>query len=176
MKDSPRGGRSTYEYAVVCHHRGCEALFVAQLFRSGRAVVAARGLLPWLREYCRRMGGPNVLVHIALLGFLLLTAACFSLLEPRRAVLYLLLVGWLFLPQFDGRFRVLILTSKAAFVPAVVLLGSITFDARWRRFRPRLFDLPMAVLCVGPFVSALSNELGAKEAVSAMLDATMTWG
>jgi len=122
------------------------------------------------------MGEDNVLVHIALLGFLPLTAACFSLLEPRRAVLSLLLVGWLFLPQFDGRYRVLILTSKAAFVPAVVLLGSITFDARWRRFRPRLFDLPMAVLCVGPFVSALSNELGAKEAVSAMLDATMTWG
>jgi hypothetical protein len=122
------------------------------------------------------MGEPNVIVPIALLAFVLLTAACFQLFEPQRAVLYLMLGGWLFLPHFDERFRALILTSKAAFVPAVVLLGSIIFDARWRRFRPRLFDLPMAVLCVGPFVTALSNDLGTKEAASAMLDATMTWG
>jgi hypothetical protein len=122
------------------------------------------------------MGEPNSFVPVALLGYALLTVACFRLFESRLAVLCSLLGGWLFLPQFDGHLKVLALSSKAAFVPAVVLLGSVVCDGRWRRFRPCMFDVPVAVLCLSPFVTAFSNDLGLKEASSATLDATMTWG
>jgi hypothetical protein len=123
------------------------------------------------------MGEPNFLVPVALVAFLLAVAACFSLLEPRRAVLSTLLGGWLFLPHFDGRFRFSYLTTKAMFVPAAVLLGSVLFDSgSWRRFRPRLADLPMLILCLEPFATALSNDLGAKEGAAATLETLMSWG
>lgn len=124
-----------------------------------------------------RMGQPNILVPVALVAFLLVVTGCFWLLGPRRTVLPALLAGWLFLPHFDGRFTFLVLHSKAAFVPAVVLLGSIVFDTgRWWSFRPRLLDLPMALLCVAPYATALHNDLGAYEGLSATLDAAMSWG
>jgi hypothetical protein len=123
------------------------------------------------------MGQPNVLVPVALVAFVLVVAGCFALLDPRRAVLSSLLGGWLFLPHFDGRFSFLVLHSKAAFVPAVVLLGSLAFDTgRWRHLRPRLLDLPVAVLCAAPFATALYNDLGAYEGLAATFDATMSWG
>lgn len=123
------------------------------------------------------MGQPNILVPIALVAFLALVGVCFALLEPRRAALSTMLAGWLFLPHFDGRLSFFVFHSKPAFVPAVVFLGSLAFDtARWRRFRPHLFDLPAALLCLAPFVTALQNGFGAYEAASATLEATASWG
>jgi hypothetical protein len=123
------------------------------------------------------MGQPNIFVPIALAAFLAAVAACFSLLSPRRAALSSLFGGWLFLPHFDGRFNFFILHSKAAFVSAAVLLGSIALDTeRWRRFRPRLLDLPMAILCLAPLATALHNDLGAYEALAATFDTAMAWG
>jgi hypothetical protein len=123
------------------------------------------------------MGEPNTLVPLALAAFLPAVAACFALLDARRAVLAAMLGGWLFLPVFDGNLDFLGMRSKMAFVSAAVLLGSITFDpARWRQFRPRLLDLPVAVLCAGPFATALANDLGLNEAASATFATTMTWG
>jgi len=129
------------------------------------------------RERLRRMGEPNVMVPIALVAFLLLVAVCFAFVEPRRAVLFTMLGGWLFLPHFDERYKFLILGSKATFVGAAVILGSLLLDGkRWRGFRPQLLDLPIAVLCLGPFVTSLYNDLGAYEAAAATFDSSMTWG
>jgi O-antigen ligase len=88
-----------------------------------------------------------------------------------------MLGGWLFLPHFDGRYKFLVLGSKASFVGAAVLLGSLVLDGnRWRTLRPRLLDLPIAVLCLGPFVASLYNGLGMNEAAAATFDSSMTWG
>jgi hypothetical protein len=123
------------------------------------------------------MGEPNIFLPIVLVAFLLATGTCFSRLDPRRAALSAMLGGYLFIPEFIDRYSFLALNSKQTFVPAVVLLGSIAFDSRrWRHFRPRLLDVPMAVLCAGPFATALHNDLGAYEAVAATFSATMAWG
>ncbi len=123
------------------------------------------------------MGEPNTFVFVALAAFLPFVAACFSLLAPRRAVLTAILCGSMFLPHFDARLSFLGLYTKAMFVPAVVFLGSLAFDARrWLTFRPRAADLPVLVLCLGRFMSALSNDLGLKEAVAATLEASLEWG
>lgn len=123
------------------------------------------------------MGQPNLLVPVALVAFALAVAVAFALLGPRQVVLPALLAGWLFLPHFDGRFDFLVLHSKAAFVSTIVLLGCLVFDTgRWRRFRPRLLDLPMAVLCLAPFATALHNNLGAYEGLAATVDAATSWG
>ena len=123
------------------------------------------------------MGEPNVIVPIALVVFLLVVGVSFAFVEPRRAVLVTTLGGWLFLPHFDERYKFLILGSKATFVGAAVLTGSLLLDGkRWRGFRPKILDLPVVVLCVGPFVTSLYNGLGAYEAAAATFDSAMTWG
>ncbi|HTP27794.1 MAG TPA: hypothetical protein VMK12_19355 [Anaeromyxobacteraceae bacterium] len=123
------------------------------------------------------MGTPNAFVYLALVAFPAAVALCFLLLPPRRALLATLIGGWLFLPHFDGQLRFSLFHTKAMYVPAVVLLGSIFFDStRWRSFRPRWIDLPMVLLCAQPFVTALNNSLGTYEAASAMFEAMMQWG
>jgi hypothetical protein len=122
-------------------------------------------------------GHPNILVPLALVGFIPVVVACFLWLGPRRAMLATILGGWLFLPQYDHWYDPPLLRTKAMFVPAVVLVVSLLLDmGRWRRLRPRLVDVPLLVLCVAPFVSALSNGLGYYEASSAAFEAVTTWG
>lgn len=123
------------------------------------------------------MGEPNLFVPVALAAFALAVAVCFSRLPPARAWLFCLLGGWLFLPHFDGRYRVSVLTTKGMFVAASVLLASLLFDRdRWRTFRPRILDLPLAALCLAPFATALANDLGLKEAGAAAAEVTLTMG
>lgn len=123
------------------------------------------------------MGQPNALVYAALVAFGILTVAAFSTMPPRRAFVVALLGGWIFLPHYDGQLTILKLHSKIVFVPAVVLLASLALDgARWRALRPQPLDLAVTALCIGPFFTALDNELGSKEAIAAAVDASLTWG
>jgi hypothetical protein len=121
--------------------------------------------------------GANVLVPIALLAFVPIALVCVKSLGPRRGVLASLVGGWLFLPTFDGVYDVPLIHSKGAFVPVVVLLASFLLDGRrWFGFRARLSDAPMAVLCLVPFASSLSNGLGAYDGAASTLNATLCWG
>jgi hypothetical protein len=128
------------------------------------------------------MGAPNLLVPVALVGFVLATAVSFRRAHPRRAVLAALLGGSMFLPDIarSGPFGLsfpLILNGKAVFVPVVVFVCSVVFDTgRWLRFRPRLIDVPVAVLCLASFATAISNDLGLKEATAFAIDTAMAWG
>lgn len=122
-------------------------------------------------------GSPNAFFQIALAAFVPITFASLWLLGPRRGVIASLLGGWLFLPTFFMSIGPPMLHNKAMFVPAVVLAASLVLDARrWFRFRPVALDIPVAILCVGPFITALANNLGGYEASSAAFSACMTWG
>lgn len=122
--------------------------------------------------------GPNILVGTSLLLYPLAVAWAFSSLGPRRGVLASVLGGWLFLPSFDAAFggRIPVIHTKAAFVPAVVLLVALLLDgARWRRLRPRLIDLPVLVLALSPLGASLSNDLGLYDGVAATVATAMVW-
>jgi len=123
------------------------------------------------------MNSPTVLVPLALAAFVPFVVGCFVHFHPRRAVLVSLLAGWLFLPTFDNGYLVPVLHAKVMFVPAVVFLASLGFDrSRWRRFRPRLVDLPIAVVCFSGFLSSLANDLGPYDGGSAVFEMSMIWG
>jgi hypothetical protein len=123
------------------------------------------------------MEAANLLVPIALGAFVPVTFACLLRLGPRRGVIASLLGGWLFLPNFDGYFEVPLLHTKAAFVPAVVLLASFVLDGhRWRMFRPRLLDVPIALLCVVPLASSLANDLGVYDGCAVVFHMMLCWG
>ena len=98
------------------------------------------------------MGEASITVPIVLVVFLVVGASSFAWMDGRRALLLSMLGGWLFLPHFDGRFKFPVLNSKQAVVGAALLAGSVLFDSgRWRTFRPKWLDLPMAVFCLVPF-------------------------
>jgi len=119
----------------------------------------------------------NNLVPIALVAFVPVVFASLARLGPRRGVIASLLGGWLFLPSFDEYLDVPLVHTKAAFVPAVVLLASFLLDGhRWRRFRPRLLDAPIALLCVVPMASSLANGLGAYDGFAEVFNTTLCWG
>ena len=108
------------------------------------------------------MSEPNVVLYIALIAYLPFVAACFWILGGRRGMLVSLLAGWLFLPWFSpvGR-SIPLLHGKDMFVPAIVLAASLLLDGQaWRGFRPRLLDLPVAVICLSPLFTSLANDFG----------------
>ncbi len=123
------------------------------------------------------MGTPNFFVPVALSAFLVAVAVAFWIYSPRRAALSTLVGGWMFLPHYDGRYRFLAMYGKEMFVAGAVLAASLYFDFRsWQRLRPRLLDVPVGLFCVLPFITALDNGLGVKEAGSATWEAFFTWG
>jgi hypothetical protein len=123
------------------------------------------------------MDEPSIIVPIVLAAFLVAGTTSFALLEGRRALLWTMFGGWLFLPQFNDRFKLPVLDSKGAVIGATLLVGSFLFDTgSWRAFRPRWLDLPMAIFCLWPFGTAIHNDLGSYEATAATLASALTWG
>jgi O-antigen ligase len=119
----------------------------------------------------------NFLVPAALALFVPATYQAIRALGPRRGVLAALLGGWLFLPVFEGHLSVPYAGSKMTFVSTVVLAVALAVDYRsFARVRLRWADLPALTMCLGPFATALSNDLGPNEAASSALASTLAWG
>ena len=124
------------------------------------------------------MDQPSVFLYIALIAYLPFVATCFWTLGGRRGMLVSLLAGWLFLPWFSRVGRgIPLLHSKEAFVPAIVLAASILIDwSSWRKFRPKLLDLPIAVICTSPLLTSLVNDLGWYDGGSSAFESLLKWG
>jgi hypothetical protein len=117
-------------------------------------------------------------VYVALYGWPLLALVLFSLLRPRRAVLASMILGWLFLPVATIKFASGIPEySKITAVCLGTLLGVVVFDLRrLLAFRPHWADLPMAIWCLSPFASSVTNDLGPYDGMSAIFLQTVEWG
>ena len=119
----------------------------------------------------------NALVPIAMFGWIPAVLGLFWVLPPRRAVIAAFLLGWLFLPIAAYKVPGITAYTKMTATCAGILLGAMVFDAgRLLAFRFRWVDLPMAVWCLCPFASSVSNGLGVYDGVSAVVYQTITWG
>jgi hypothetical protein len=120
----------------------------------------------------------NVIVFLALAAFVPLALMALHHLGGRRGTLVALLGGWLFLPWFNSvGSAVPLLHTKQMFVPGIVLGVSLLLDsAAWVRLRPRLLDLPVAVVCLSPFLTSLVNGLGAYDGLASTFESTLSWG
>lgn len=112
-----------------------------------------------------------------LFGWPLVALVLFSTLPARRAILIIVLGGWLFLPVASFNlpglppYNKLIATNLAAF------LGAILVDARsWRGLRLTVWDAPMIAWLIVPFVSAISAKGDAYDGLSAVLEQLLQWG
>ena len=117
------------------------------------------------------------LVPITLFAYVPVVLLLFALLSPRQAVIVAMLAGFLFLPEAGYEFRGLPAYTKISAISVGPILGVALFD--WHRiasFRPRLLDLPMAVWCLCPLFSSLSNGLGIYDGLSGVLTQMFRWG
>jgi hypothetical protein len=119
----------------------------------------------------------NPSVAVALYAFVPLVAVLFAYLPASRAALASYLVGWLFLPVVDTEVFGFFDLSKGTAVPLIVFAAMLAFDSqRVFRFRLSLVDLPVAVFCLVPMASSVSNDLGTHDAFAAPMYQTIRWG
>jgi hypothetical protein len=101
----------------------------------------------------------------------------FAVLPARRAVIAAFVIGYLFLPEGQYQFHTLPVVSKVSLTALAVVLGSFMFDgARLLNIRPRLIDLVWLLLCISPFLTSASNDLGVMDGLSGTVNRLFTWG
>jgi tetratricopeptide (TPR) repeat protein len=101
----------------------------------------------------------------------------FACLPPRRAVLVSSLAAWLFLPGVAFDLPGLPDYTKSSATAVGLVLGMALFDpGRLLGMRPRWYDLPVIIWCVSPFVTSMTNHLGAYDGVSAVIVQLFRWG
>ena len=114
---------------------------------------------------------------IALVGWFPMVFLLFSVLPPRRAVIAAFLFAWMFLPVASYAIAFFPDYDKTTATCVSVLCAMFVFDtARVMGFRPKWYDLPMAVFCVCPVASSLTNGLGAYDGFSGALATITRWG
>ncbi|MEX2673082.1 MAG: hypothetical protein WD294_13340 [Phycisphaeraceae bacterium] len=119
----------------------------------------------------------NVFAEVVLIVYLPAALALYLVFPPRRATLIVLIGGWLFLPVTGIEFQGIPNYTKMSAIAMAVVLGTVgTEPKRLLNFRPRWFDVPMAIWCFVPFVTSMSNDLGVYDGLSAMLTQTLMWG
>jgi hypothetical protein len=98
-------------------------------------------------------------------------------MEPRWATVLAFSLGWCFLPIAGFSIPGIPDYNKTTATVLAAFLGLTLFHTRLLfRFRPHAFDLPVAVLCVTPFFSSISNDLGSYDGLSACITQVVFWG
>jgi len=117
------------------------------------------------------------MVPIMLWGWIGMALLLFAVLKPRQAMLASIIGGWLLLPIASYSIPGLPDYNKVAAVNLSTLLGALMFDGKQLfAFRFRVWDLPMVVWAVCPFLSSVTSGLGPYDGLSATLGQTIMWG
>ena len=116
-------------------------------------------------------------VPVAMFGWIPLVLGLFARLKAHHAVIAGFLLAWMFLPQYDYELPGLPNYSKISAASYGILAGTFIFNrSAFAQFRPCVYDLPIALWCVAPFLSSISNGLGAWDGLSASLGKVTSWG
>lgn len=119
----------------------------------------------------------NFFAAIALLGYIPFAFVLFALMAPRRAVIWTFLIAWLFLPMSHLHMAGFTDLNKMSVACVASLVAAVVFDNETVfAFRPKIWDIPMFVWCICPFISSIGNGLGVYDGFSAVTYTTMSWG
>src|SRR5262249_30746288 len=120
---------------------------------------------------------PSPLVPLMMFGWVPFIILLFAFVPARKAVIAGILLGWMFLPIYTYDLPSMPDYTKTSAITLGVLFSALLFDPRTvLSYRPSLVDLPMAVWCLCPIASSLSNDLGLYDGVSTALTEVFTWG
>lgn len=119
----------------------------------------------------------NAFANFLLLLWLPIVVYIFSFFPAQRALIISILGAWLFLPMANLKFPGIPDYEKMSATSYGILLSTIVFDVgRFSTFRFSWIDIPMAVWCVAPFFSSMSNGLGPYDGLSSTVTQVVTWG
>lgn len=119
----------------------------------------------------------NITVPIALYSWPAVVLLLFATMPKRRAVIASFITAWLFLPMAGFEISGLPDYNKTSATTFGVVIGMLLLDSgRLFGFRPRLVDLPMAIWCLSPFATSLSNGLGYYDGATSVVHQVITWG
>ncbi len=119
----------------------------------------------------------NIMVPIAMFGWIPIVMALFAKLEARTAAAVAFVAGWMFLPVAAFNLPALPDYTKTTATCVGILAGAWIFDKeRFRQFRFNAADLPIVLWCTAPFFSSIANDLGAYDGLSQTMYQTITWG
>jgi hypothetical protein len=117
------------------------------------------------------------LIPLTMFGWIPAVIWLFSRLQARHAVIVGFLLSWMFLPQYTYTITGIPNYSKVSAMTYGILLGTLLFNqAAFSRFRLHLLDLPLGLWCTIPFLTSLSNGLGAYDGVSVTVGRVTMWG
>ena len=115
------------------------------------------------------------LVPIILIAWFPLAILLFNKMPSGRALIFGVLAAVMFLPMGEIEMR-LIPGRKDVLVNLGLLVAALLMDPRpLVRIRPRLVDLPVLGMCIGPFISATVNGQPPYNAFSSCVAATVTY-
>ncbi|HMB05040.1 MAG TPA: hypothetical protein VKP69_15025, partial [Isosphaeraceae bacterium] len=115
--------------------------------------------------------------YIVIFSWIPVVLLLFATLPPRRAVIVATITAWLFLPNLAFNLPGMPDYTKTSSTTGGIVLGMLIFDpGALLRLRPRWFDLPMAIWCLVPLASSLSNGLGVYDGCSVIMAALVQWG
>jgi hypothetical protein len=116
-------------------------------------------------------------VPLALIGFVLFALSAMAWRPAPRTVLALYIGGFLFLPVASFDLPAFSNFTKVSAIALSVAAGIALFDSqRLVRFKPRWIDLPIAVFCMCPIATSLSNGLGLYNGCASALQESVTFG
>lgn len=119
----------------------------------------------------------NPLVPLVMFGWLPLVFFLFAQYPPQRALLISFTIAWLLLPQANLALPLIPDYGRVSATCYGVLLATLVFDStRLISFKPSWIDIPLFAWCLCPFLTSLSNDLGAYDGLNVMLQQTMDWG
>lgn len=119
----------------------------------------------------------TIFADIVMVCWPLVVLGLFTRLQPMKAAVVAFLVGWLFLPFKSYPVSGLPDITKMSLTCYTIFVATLVFDAqRILSFRPRLFDVVAACVCIAPAISSLTNGLGLYDAFSGFVAASTTYG
>jgi tetratricopeptide (TPR) repeat protein len=119
----------------------------------------------------------QILIYVALLGWIPVCLGLFMALPARQAAVAGIIGAWLFLPPLSIRIATLPDYDKSMAAVVGIILATLIFQPhRLINFRARWFDLPVLIWCLCPIASSLSNDLGLYDGLSASRGNFIWWG
>jgi hypothetical protein len=110
-------------------------------------------------------------------GWIPTVLGLFATFDGRRAVITAFLVAWLFLPVVSYTLPGLPDYTKMTATCWGILLATAIFDSRkLLSLKMRAVDIPLIIMCLSPFASSISNDLGSYDGLSEALFKTVVWG
>ncbi len=116
------------------------------------------------------------LVPTVLFGWIGVCVTLFAFLPPSRAVILAYMGAWMFLPNATYALPGLPDFDKTVSASLGIYIGILLFDyGRLKTLSLSLWDWPVIAISISPFLTSLSNGLGAYDGFSAALGSLLTW-